>query len=152
MIVESNSSPERPRYIKQSAFRYRTRKTVNVISLSFTGIMTLLAIVPLFWIVGYVFYQGGKSLNLAFFTTTPLPVGMEGGGVLHAIEGTLLLTVVAGIFSIPPGVLAGLYAAYHPNTPLGTALRFGTDVLSGVPLGMHCLLNHSAPIQEWQAR
>ena len=48
-------------------------------------------------------------------------------------QGTLLLTFTAALFAIPPGVLAGFYAAYHPNTPLGTALRFGTDVLSGVP-------------------
>ena len=60
-------------------------------------------------------------------------MGMAGGGVLHAIEGTLILTVLSGLFAIPPGVLAAFYVAYHPNTPLGIAVRFGTDVLSGVP-------------------
>ena len=133
METQTDFGIQRPRYIRQSKSLYRIRKSVNFFSLTVTGLMTLLAIVPLFWIVGYVFYEGSKSLNLAFFINTPLPVGMEGGGVLHAIEGTLLLTVLAGIFSIPPGVLAGIYAAYHPTTPLGTALRFGTDVLSGVP-------------------
>ncbi len=61
--------------------------------------------------------------------------------MLHAIEGTLLITILAGLFSIPPGLLAAFYVAYNPNTPLGTAVRFGTDVLSGVPsivIGIFC--------------
>jgi phosphate transport system permease protein len=53
--------------------------------------------------------------------------------VLHAIEGTLVVTLLAAVFAIPPGVLAAFYAARNPNTPLGVALRFSTDVLSGVP-------------------
>jgi phosphate transport system permease protein len=122
-----------PRYIRQSKAGYRKRKTTNIILLGITGFLTLLALVPLFWIIGYVIYQGSQSINLGFFTQTPRPMGMAGGGVLHAIEGTLLLTLISSIFAIPPGVLAGFYAAYNPNTPLGTALRFGTDVLSGVP-------------------
>jgi phosphate transport system permease protein len=60
-------------------------------------------------------------------------VGMEGGGVLHAIQGTLIVTLLAALFAVPPGVLAAFYAARYPNTPLGVALRFSTDVLSGVP-------------------
>jgi phosphate transport system permease protein len=60
-------------------------------------------------------------------------MGMAGGGVLHAIEGTIILTLLSSLFAIPPGVLAGIYVAYHPNTWLGVAVRFGTDVLSGVP-------------------
>jgi phosphate transport system permease protein len=101
--------------------------------LTVTGLLTLLALVPLFWIIGYVIFRGGKALNFDFFTQLPRPMGMEGGGVLHAIEGTLIVTVLAALFAIPPGVLAAFYAARNPNTPLGIALRFSTDVLSGVP-------------------
>jgi phosphate transport system permease protein len=53
--------------------------------------------------------------------------------VLSAIEGTLVVTFLAALFAIPPGVLASFYAARYPNTPLGVTLRFSTDVLSGVP-------------------
>lgn len=98
-----------------------------------TGLMSLLALVPLFWIIGYVLIKGGHSINLAFLTQTPRPMGMEGGGVLHAIEGTILLSLLASLFAVPPGILATFYAAYHPNTALGIAVRFGTDVLAGVP-------------------
>ncbi len=109
------------------------RKTVNAAMLSLTGVMTLLAILPLFWIVGYVIYKGGQYINVDFFIHTARPLGMAGGGVLHAIEGTLVITLLAAIFAIPPGLLAAFYAARYPNTTLGVALRFGTDVLSGVP-------------------
>jgi phosphate transport system permease protein len=111
----------------------RRRKIVNVVMLTVTGLLTLLALVPLFWIIGYVILRGGKAINLDFFTQLPRPMGMAGGGVLHAIEGTLIVTVLAALFAIPPGVLAAFYAARNPNTPLGVALRFSTDVLSGVP-------------------
>lgn len=116
-----------------SQARMRNRKTMNVFMLGLTGLATLAALVPLFWIIGYVIYKGAPSLNIAFFTQLPRPVGMAGGGVLHAIQGTLIVTLLAAVFAVPPGVLAAFYAARHPNTRLGIALRFGTDVLSGVP-------------------
>ena len=118
---------------KQNKLRTPRRKITNVIMLSLTGIVTLLALVPLFWIVGYVIYRGGPSLNLDFFTQMPRPLGESGGGVVHAIQGTIIVTLLAALFAIPPGVLAAFYAAHHPNTPVGIAVRFGTDVLSGVP-------------------
>ncbi len=118
---------------RQQAALASRRHATNAIMLTLTGLLTLLALVPLFWIIGYVIYKGGQSINLAFFTQLPRPLGMEGGGVLHAIEGTLVVTLLAAVFAVPPGVLAAFYAARFPNTPLGVALRFSTDVLSGVP-------------------
>ena len=117
---------------RQSSSSLR-RKVTNTLMLTLTGVMTVLALIPLFWIIGYVIYKGGAYLNLEFFTQLPRPLGMEGGGVLHAIEGTLVVTLLAAVFAIPPGVLAAFYAARYPNTPLGMALRFSTDVLAGVP-------------------
>jgi phosphate transport system permease protein len=101
--------------------------------LTLTGLVTVLALIPLFWIIGYVIIQGGQNINLDFFIHMPTPLGVAGGGVLSAIEGTLVVTFLAAIFAIPPGVLAAFYAARYPSTPLGVALRFSTDVLSGVP-------------------
>ncbi len=109
------------------------RKAINVLMLMITGLLTVLALVPLFWIIGYVIYKGSSSINLAFFTQLPRPLGVEGGGVRNAIEGTIIIALLACFFAIPPGVLAAFYAARFPNTPLGIALRFSTDVLAGVP-------------------
>ena len=113
--------------------RLRRRKSVNALMLALTGLATLAALIPLFWIVIYVIYMGAPSLNVDFFTQLPRPIGMAGGGVLHAIQGTLIVTLLAALFALPPGVLAAFYASRYPNTPLGIALRFSTDVLSGVP-------------------
>ena len=131
MTTASTALPAR-RFIK-SRTGYARRQTVNAVMLGLTGLVTALAVVPLFWIIGYVVYRGAPSLNLAFFTQLPTPLGIAGGGVLHAIEGTLILTALSGLFAIPPGVLAAFYVAENPNTPLGVAVRFGTDVLAGVP-------------------
>jgi len=125
----------------QSRRGYVRRQRTNDVMLVLTGLITLLALVPIFWIVIYVTIKGGRYINLDFLTRLPTPVGINGGGVLNAIEGTLILTILAGVFSIPPGLLIAFYAAYHPNTLLGIAVRFGTDVLSGIPsiiIGIFC--------------
>ena len=109
------------------------RRLVNNFMLALTAVATILALVPLFWIIGYVIYKGGQAINLAFFTQLPRPLGMHGGGVLNSIEGTIVIVILSALFAIPPGVLAAFYAAQHPDTPLGLGLRFSTDVLSGVP-------------------
>jgi phosphate transport system permease protein len=129
------------RQLFQSKTGYQRRKLSNVVMLTITGLFSLLALVPLFWIVGFVIYKGGQYINLDFFIHMPRPLGMVGGGVLNAIEGTLVLTVLASLFAVPPGILVAYYVAYKPNSPLGLFVRFGTDVLSGVPsivIGLFC--------------
>jgi phosphate transport system permease protein len=121
------------RQLIQSRAGFRRRKISNGFMLTVTGLFTLLALVPLFWIIGYIIYKGGQYINLDFFIHLPTPLGIPGGGVLNAIEGTIVLTILAAVFAIPPGILAAYYVAYKPNTVLGVLVRFGTDVLSGVP-------------------
>ncbi len=119
-------------YIRPRA-GYYLRRTTNVVMLTLTGLATLLAVVPLVWIIVHVAITGGRYVNLNLFTQMPVSLNQPGGGVLHAIEGTLITTLLAALLSVPVAVLAAFYAAYRPNTVLGVALRFGTDVLSGVP-------------------
>lgn len=109
------------------------RKVVNGIMLALTAFLTILALIPLFWIIGYVIYKGASYISLDFFINLPRPLGMDGGGVLNAIQGTLIISGLAAAIAIPPAVLAAFYAANHPNRPLGVALRFSTDVLAGIP-------------------
>jgi phosphate transport system permease protein len=127
--------------IIQSRTGYRRRKITNAIMLAITGIFTLAALAILVWIITYVVIKGLQYLNLDFFIHMPRPLGMPGGGVLNAIEGTIVLTVLASLIAVIPGILAAYYVAYNPNTPVGVGVRFGTDVLSGVPsiiLGLFC--------------
>ena len=109
------------------------RRAVNAVMLTLTGLATLLAIIPLVWIIIHVVVTGGKYISLDLFIRMPAPLGTPGGGVLPALEGTILTTILSTLFSVPVAILAAFYAANRPNTPLGIAVRFGTDVLAGVP-------------------
>jgi phosphate transport system permease protein len=117
----------------QSPGKIRRRKITNAVMLNLTGFLTLLALIPLFWIIGYVLIKGLKAINLSFFIHLPTPLGIAGGGVSSAIQGTLILMLLATLFSVPIGIMAGLYASRNPNKPLGVIVRFSTDVLSGMP-------------------
>lgn len=112
---------------------YARRKRRNAAMIVLTSQLCILALIPLFWIIGYVIYRGGKYINLDLFTQLPKPAGMTGGGVLNSIEGSVILALLAAVFSVPIGLVTAFYAAYHSHTALGTAIRFGTDVLSGIP-------------------
>ncbi len=112
---------------------YRRRRLTNVIMLSLTGVATLLAIVPLVWITVYVLMKGGQYITLDFFIRLPRPMGVSGGGVLHAIEGSIVMVLLASLLSIPPALLAAFYLTLYPDTLLANALRFSTDLLASVP-------------------
>ncbi len=112
---------------------HRQRRITNVIMLAVTAFFTLLALIPLVWIIVYVLKAGSQYLNWSLFAHLPAALGQVGGGVRNAIESTLLVTLLASLFSVPAGVLAAFYVVRNSNTALGTAVRFGTDILSGVP-------------------
>jgi len=109
------------------------RKTVNILMLSLTAVATLLVIAPLLWILGYVIRQGLPAITPQFFTKLPTPVGVAGGGILNSLLGSLMTVGLGLAIAAPIGVLTGLYAATHPDAPLGVFVRFGTDVIAGVP-------------------
>jgi phosphate transport system permease protein len=93
----------------------------------------LLAVAPLFMIFFYTLFQGIGALNLDFFTQMPKPVGESGGGMANALVGTGILIGLGGLFGLPVGVLSGIYLAEYGNNAFGSAVRFLTDVLSGIP-------------------
>jgi phosphate transport system permease protein len=93
----------------------------------------LLALVPLALVLFYVVTQGITSLNLAFFTNMPTPVGEPGGGMGNAILGSLIVTGLGALFAIPIGIMSGIYAAEYAGTRLASAVRFAADTLNGVP-------------------
>lgn len=100
------------------------------------GLMLLavvVAVLPLLLILGTLVAKGVGSLNLAFFLEEPVPAGQRGGGVAHAIVGTLLMVGTACLMGLPVGIGAGIYAAEFPRTRLATAARFVADVMNGTP-------------------
>lgn len=107
---------------------------VNRFMLGLTGAATILALIPLVWIIATVFVQGLPALlTPGFFTKSFEPVAMGGGGIANAIVGSIMIVGVATLISVPIGILGAYYVAENPNTTFGLAVRFGTDVLSGLP-------------------
>lgn len=93
----------------------------------------LLVLAPLVAIFGYLMYRGIGSINWAFLTQTPKPVGEEGGGMANAIVGSMFILGIASVIGVPFGVGAGIYLAEFGRNRFGSAIRFTADVLNGVP-------------------
>ncbi len=95
---------------------------------------TVLVIAPLVAILLYLIFKGASSLNLAFFTKIPAPVGEEGGGMANSIVGSGIILSLASAMGVPVGIAAGVYLAeYGRGRMLGNLVRFTADVLNGVP-------------------
>src|ERR1035438_8405732 len=114
------------------AIALRRRITDHVM----TGVAVLtviLVLVPLFAIFAYLIYRGVGSINWAFLTQTPKPVGEAGGGMANAIVGSAFILALASILGVPIGVGAGIYLAEFGRNRFGDVIRFTADVLNGVP-------------------
>jgi len=112
---------------------FARRKAVNALMLSLTGLCTILAVSVLFFILGYLVWQGGTSLSWNFFTKLPTPVGESGGGMANAIVGSAKLLLLATVFGIPIGFCGGVYLAEFGGTTFPFIVRYVTDLLNGVP-------------------
>ena len=95
------------------------RKAINVLMLSLTGVATLLVVAPLVWILAYVLREGAPAINFKFFTQLPTPVGVPGGGIVNALVGSLMTVGLGLLIAAPVGLLAGFYAATHPELTIG---------------------------------
>ncbi len=93
----------------------------------------LLVLLPLIAIFAYLVYKGIGSLNWAFFTQIPKPVGEAGGGMANAIAGSVYILLIASTLGVPIGIGAGIYLSEYGRNRLGNLIRFTADVLNGVP-------------------
>ena len=113
--------------------RLTYRKMVNNVMLTLTGVFTFLTVSILFLILGYLIYNGGKSLDWGFFTKLPLPPGEDGGGMANAIVGSAEMVGLAALIGLPIGFMGGLYLAEFSGKVMGFAIRYTADLLNGVP-------------------
>jgi phosphate transport system permease protein len=110
------------------------RRRVTDHAMTGVAILTvLLVLTPLVAIFGYLMYRGIGSINWAFLTQTPKPVGEAGGGMANAIIGSIFILGIASLIGVPFGVGAGVYLAEFGRNRFGSAIRFTADVLNGVP-------------------
>lgn len=117
------------------------RKAVDRTMRGCALLATMIAMVPLILILGFVLVKGVSSLNVAFFTQSykPPTLSLGGGGVqaqggvLNGIVGSLVLVFWSTVFALPIGLLAGVFLAEYKTNTVATVVRFCTDVLSAAP-------------------
>jgi len=113
--------------------RIARRNIVNNVMLTVTGICTVLTVSVLFLILGYLVYNGWRSLDWNFFTKLPLAPGENGGGMANAIVGSGILILIAAAIGIPVGFLGGVYLAEFGGKTAPMLIRYTADLLNGVP-------------------
>lgn len=96
-------------------------------------VAVVVAVLPLLLILGTLVAKGAASLNLDFFIRPPRPAGEPGGGVAHAVVGTLMMVGMGGLIGLPVGIGAGMFAAEYPGSRLTLTTRFVADVMNGTP-------------------
>ena len=119
---------------RQPMSRIALRRRITDHVMTGVAVLTVvLVLVPLFAIFAYLVYRGVGSINWAFLTQTPKPVGEAGGGMANAIVGSIFILALASVIGVPLGVGAGIYLAEYGRNRFGDSIRFTADVLNGVP-------------------
>jgi phosphate transport system permease protein len=108
----------------------------------------------LFFILGYLVWQGGRSLSWDFFTKLPTPVGEAGGGFANAIVGSAKLLALASLIGVPVGFIGGVYLAEFGGSTWSFVVRYMADLLNGVPsivMGIFAYALIVLPMQHFSA-
>jgi phosphate transport system permease protein len=113
---------------------YRKRLWMHRIGIFLSFLAMTLGIAFLMWILWTLVANGLGAINMALFTETTPPPGDEGGGLLNAIVGSLLMVGAATAISTPVGILAGIYLAeYGQESKFAQITRFVTDIMLSEP-------------------
>jgi phosphate transport system permease protein len=113
--------------------RNRWRKFLSYFMLSLTGVCTVTAVSMLFMILGYLVYNGWRSVDWNFFTQLPRPPGETGGGMANAIVGSIQIIALATLIGLPVGFMAGIYLSEFGGKTFAFLVRYTADLLNGVP-------------------
>ncbi len=130
------------------------RHAVSLMGTAVTAICASLGAVVLLIILGYVTLQGFRAINPAFLTQLPVPVGEPGGGLANGVVGTAITVGIATVIATPIGLLCGLFLAIFGRGWVPEALRFISDVLSGIPsvaIGLFAYILLVAPFRAFSA-
>ena len=116
-----------------TASNHHWRKTKNMLMQTITFVCAVLVILPLLLVFFQLLTRGASSINWAFFTQLPKPVGEVGGGMANSIVGTFILILLASTLGVPVGVLGGVFLSEYTHRRLNWWIRFTADVINGVP-------------------
>lgn len=108
----------------------------RIVSGVMTGLVVTLcaaAVLPLLLIFADLVLKGATSLDWNFFTHSPVPMGQTGGGMAHAIVGTVIIVGLACAIGLPIGIGTGVFLAEYGSGKIGWMVRFVADVMNGTP-------------------
>jgi phosphate transport system permease protein len=96
---------------------------------------TIVALIPLFFVLYYVIKRGIGAWSGTFFTTDPTGAFLgDPGGVKSALLGTIEIVLLASAIAIPIGIGVAIYLVeYGRQTVFARTVRYFVDVLTGVP-------------------
>jgi phosphate transport system permease protein len=109
------------------------RNSMNNVMLALTGLCTVLTVSVLFLILGFLLWNGWRSLDWNFFTKLPQAAGQTGGGMANAIVGSGIMILISVLIGVPVGFLGGIYLAEFGGGTLPFLVRYTADLLNGVP-------------------
>jgi len=113
--------------------RRARRNLTNNVMLTLTGVCTVLTVSILFLILGFLVWNGWRSLDWNFFVKLPLPAGETGGGMANAIIGSGITILIAVFIGVPIGFIGGIYLAEFGGSTMSFLVRYTADLLNGVP-------------------
>ncbi|KAA9085338.1 phosphate ABC transporter permease PstA [Microbacterium radiodurans] len=116
-----------------SAIVESRRHAVNRLATVVVSIAFLIVLLPLVSLLWTVVANGVARFDSTFFSWTMRSVVGEGGGALHAIWGTLLITGVAALISVPIGLMTSIYLVEYGRGRLAKSITFFVDVMTGIP-------------------
>ncbi|NQU17693.1 MAG: phosphate ABC transporter permease PstA [Candidatus Saganbacteria bacterium] len=111
----------------------KVRRIKEQIFLIAVFLCAVIAVIPLFSVIGYVFVKGIGAIDFNFFTQLPAPVGETGGGMGNAVVGTFILVVLSCLLGLPIGIFGGIWLAQFGGGKRGFMIRYAADVLSSIP-------------------
>jgi phosphate transport system permease protein len=115
-------------YLVEGVRQAKDRLVTSLVATAF-----IIALLPLVSLLSTVVVNGIARFDLLFFTSSMRNVVGEGGGALHAITGTLLITGMATLISVPVGLLTAIYLVEYGRGALARAITFFVDVMTGIP-------------------
>lgn len=108
------------------------RRVYNGIWMGLCWVAVIAAAAPIVSVLEYTIRKGIPAWTIDFFTQLPTPAGIPGGGIANAIVGSLIIDGIASAAAIPVGITLAFFLA-EQHGPFADAVRFGADVLAGVP-------------------
>jgi len=109
------------------------RKATDRLVTTLVSTAFALALIPLISLAYTVVTNGVARFDMEFFTFSMRNIVGEGGGALHAIIGTLEITGIATLISVPVGILAAIYLIEYGRGTIARLVTFFVDVMTGVP-------------------